>query len=77
MPRRRWTKRQEYINWLRDYQDDDGRTDLSDNQTWHKNSPCHQAFVKAFPKEDFVKSALMDAKTQLEKETAVTQEVSA
>lgn len=70
------TKRQEYINWLRDYQDDDGRrwTDLSDNQTWHKNSPCHQAFVKAFPKEDFVKSALMDAKTQLEKETAVSQE---
>ncbi|MCC6603064.1 MAG: hypothetical protein IT327_07635 [Anaerolineae bacterium] len=71
------TKRQQYIAWLRDYQDDDGRrwTDLSDNQTWHKNSPCFQAFAKAFPKEDFAKSALMDAKTQLEKETAVSQEV--
>lgn len=73
------TKRQQYIAWLRDYQADDGRrwTDLTDNQTWHKNSPCYQAFTKAFPKEDFAKSALMDAKTQLEKETAVMQEVSA
>lgn len=73
------TKRQQYIAWLRDYQDDDGRrwTDLTDTQTWHKNSPCYQAFVNAFPGEDFVKSALMDAKTQLEKETAVVQEVSA
>lgn len=69
------TKRQQYITWLRDYQDDDGRrwTDLSDSQTWHKNSPCFQAFVKAFPKEDFAKSALMDAKTQLERETAVVE----
>jgi len=68
------TKRQEYITWLRDYRDDDGRrwADLTDNQTWHKNSPCYQAFVKAFPKEDFAKSALMDAKTQLEKEAAVS-----
>ncbi len=66
------TKRQTYAAWLRDYQDDDGRrwTELSDNQTWHKNSPCYQAFVKAFPGESLAKSALMDAKTQLEKEAA-------
>lgn len=74
--KRALAKRQDYINWLRDYQDDDGRrwTDLSDSQTWHKNSPCYQAFVKAFPREDFVKSALMDAKQQLERETAVAEE---
>ena len=71
--------RQAYAAWLRDYQDDDGRrwTDLSDNQTWHKNSPCYQAFTKAFPREDFARSALMDAKQRLEQETAVSQEVSA
>ena len=73
------TKRQTYATWLRDYQGDDGRTwsELTDSQTWHKNSPCCQAFMAAFPDEDFVKSALMDARQQLERETAVGQEVSA
>lgn len=73
------TKRQAYATWLRDYQGDDGRTwsELTDSQTWHKNSPCCQAFMAAFPDEDFVKSALMDARQQLERETAVAQEVDA
>jgi len=33
--------------------------------------------MAAFPDEDFVKSALMDARQQLERETTVVQEVSA
>lgn len=63
-------RRREYAAWLRYYEDDDGRRwqDLSDNQTWHKNSPCFQAFTRAFPDETFQKSALMDARQQLERQ---------
>ncbi len=70
------TRRREYAAWLRNYEDDDGRRwqDLTDTQTWHKNSPCYQAFVKAFPGEDLARSALMDARAQLERETAVSEE---
>jgi hypothetical protein len=61
---------QQAIAWLRGYQDDAGRgwRDLSDNQTHHANSPCYQAFLKAFPNSLDHKFALKWARARLEKE---------
>lgn len=63
--------------WLRSYQDADGRTwsDLTAGQTHHANSPCYQAFVAAFPAEPEPKWYLKQARAQLERETVVVQEV--
>lgn len=66
-------QRKSPYEWLRDYQDDDGRTwrDLSDNQVHHANSPCYQAFVKAFPAIRDSKLHLKVSLAQLRRETAV------
>lgn len=61
--------------WLRSYEDKDGRTwsDLTASQTHHANSPCYQAFVAAFPAEPEPKWHLKQARARLERETAVTK----
>lgn len=63
-------------DWLRAYVDDDGRTwkDLADNQVHHANSPCYQAFVKAFPDQTDPKLCLKQALARLRGETAVVEE---
>jgi len=40
--------------WLRNYIDDKGRTwqNLEDNQVYHANSPCYQAFLRAHPQDN-------------------------
>jgi len=67
------------VAWLRSYVDDSGRTwqNLEPNQTHHANSPCFQAFTRAFPDEAEPKWQLKQARAILERETAVVQEVSA
>jgi len=67
------------VAWLRSYVDDTGRTwrDLEPNQTHHANSPCFQAFTRAFPDEAEPKWQLKQARAVLEQEVAVMQEVSA
>lgn len=59
---------EQVYKWLRDYRDDKGRTwrDLTDNQTWHTNSPCWQAFIKSYPKAS--KTLLKQARRRLEAE---------
>ena len=63
--------------WLSAYTDDKGHTwrDLSDSQVHYVNSPCYQAFVKAFPDlkdpKFYLKRALARLKREA-KETAVT-----
>jgi ParB/RepB/Spo0J family partition protein len=67
------------VAWLRSYVDDTGRTwrELEPNQTHHANSPCFQAFTRAFPDEAEPKWQLKQARAVLEQEAAVMQEVSA
>jgi hypothetical protein len=67
------------VAWLRAYVDDTGRTwqDLEPNQTHHANSPCFQAFTRAFPDEAEPKWQLKQARAVLEREAAVVEEVSA
>ena len=67
------------VAWLRSYVDDTGRTwrELEPNQTHHANSPCFQAFTRAFPDEAEPKWQLKQARAILEQEAAVMQEVSA
>lgn len=64
------------VAWLRSYEDTHGRSwhDLTPNQTHHVNSPCYQAFVAAFPDEKEPKLLLKQARAQLERETAVSEE---
>lgn len=52
--------------WLKNYKDDKGRAwhDLTDNQTWHANSPCWQAFHKDHP--TLSKGYLKNARRRLE-----------
>jgi hypothetical protein len=47
------------------------------NQTHHANSPCFQAFTRAFPDEAEPKWQLKQARAVLEQEAAVVEEVSA
>jgi len=67
------------VAWLRAYVDDSGRTwrDLEPNQTHRANSPCFQAFTRAFPDEAEPKWQLKQARAILEREAAVVQEASA
>ncbi len=62
------------VAWLRAYVDDTGRTwrDLEPNQTHHANSPCFQAFTRAFPDEAEPKWQLKQARAVLEQEAAVS-----
>lgn len=64
------------VAWLRAYVDDTGRTwrDLEPNQTHHANSPCFQAFTRAFPDEAEPKWQLKQARAVLEQEAAVEVE---
>lgn len=64
------------VAWLRAYVDDTGRTwrDLEPNQTHHANSPCFQAFTRAFPDEAEPKWQLKQARAVLEREAAVEVE---
>lgn len=59
--------------WLSAYVDDKGRTwcDLDDNQVYHANSPCFQAFTKAHPAltKDKAKAELMAALTRLQSDS--------
>lgn len=58
--------------WLRNYEDDGGRRwgDLTNNQIHHANSPCYQAFVRAFPKIKDHKFALKQALAHLRRDEA-------
>jgi len=57
-------------DWLRDYEDDKGRTwqDLEENQVHHANSPCYQAYVRAFPDQVDPKFYLKYALYRLQRE---------
>ena len=67
------------VAWLRSYVDDTGRTwrELEPNQTHHANSPCFQAFTRAYPDEAEPKWQLKQARAVLEQEVAVVEEVGA
>lgn len=69
-------------DWLRDYEDDKGRTweDLEDSQVHHANSPCYQAYARAFPGQVdpkfYLKAALYRLQRQAKEETGETAEIS-
>lgn len=65
--------------WLRDYEDGAGRRwhDLEDNQVHHANSPCYQAYVKAFPRQTDPKLLLKRALYRLRREAKEANETTA
>jgi len=60
-------RRNNAYDWLRDYKDDKGRTwrDLEDSQVHHANSPCYQAYMRAFPGQVDPKFYLKQALSRL------------
>lgn len=68
-------------DWLRDYEDDKGRTweNLEDGQVHHANSPCYQAYARAFPGQVdpkfYLKAALYRLQRQAKEETGETADI--
>lgn len=63
--------------WLANYKDASGLTwrDLSDNQVYHANSPCFQAFIKEFPSLEHHKQNLTGALNRLRVDAQTTQRI--